>query len=170
MIIRELNFWEILGFSFNIGYKGIELNVNTFGAFGHQILKSYRDYVASPVANYTTDIFQRWHGEETSNKFPRLSSSVSSNWNRISDIYIENGDYFKIKNVSLGYDFKKAFKELPLSQLKIYVTAQNLFTFTGYTGMDPEIGYGAGNTYAQGIDLGFYPSSRVYMIGMNIKF
>lgn len=159
-----------LGFSFNIGYKGIELNVNTFGAFGHQILKSYRDYVASPMANYTTDIFQRWHGEGTSNKFPRLSSSVSSNWNRISDVYIENGDYFKIKNVSLGYDFKKAFKELPLSQLKIYVTAQNLFTFTGYTGMDPEIGYGAGNTYAQGIDLGFYPSSRVYMIGMNIKF
>ncbi|WP_286832902.1 TonB-dependent receptor [Proteiniphilum sp. UBA5280] len=159
-----------LGFSFNIDYKGIELNVNTYGAFGHQILKSYRDYVASPMANYTTDIFQRWHGEGTSNKYPRVSSSVNSNWNRISDIYIENGDYFKIKNVSLGYDFKRAFKRLPLSQLKIYVTAQNLFTFTGYTGMDPEIGYGAGNTYAQGIDLGFYPSSRVYMIGMNIKF
>ncbi|WP_298649220.1 TonB-dependent receptor [uncultured Proteiniphilum sp.] len=161
-----------LGFSFNVNYKGIELNVNTYGAFGHQILKSYRDFVASPMANYTTDIFQRWHGEGTSNKFPRLSSSVSSNWNRISDIYIEDGDYFKIKNVSLGYDFKRAFKGLPFSQLKIYVTAQNLFTFTGYTGMDPEIGYGAGSDYpyAQGIDLGFYPSSRVYMIGMNIKF
>ena len=161
-----------LGFSFNVDYKGVELNVNTFGAFGHQILKCYRDFVASPMANYTTEIFQRWHGEGTSNKYPRLASSVTSNWNRISDIYIENGDYFKIKNISLGYDLKKAFKKLPLSQLKIYLHAQNLFTFTGYTGMDPEIGYGAGSDYpyAQGIDLGFYPSARVYMIGTNIKF
>ena len=52
------------------------------------------------MANYTTEIFQRWHGEGTSNKYPRLAGSVTSNWNRISDIYIENGDYFKIKNIS----------------------------------------------------------------------
>jgi TonB-linked SusC/RagA family outer membrane protein len=159
-----------LGFSFNVNYKGIELNVNTYGAFGHQILKCYRDYVASPMANYTTEIFERWHGEGTSNRFPRVSSSVSSNWNRISDIYVEDGDYFKIKNVSLGYDLKKALRNLPLTQLKIYVSAQNLFTITGYSGMDPEIGYGSGVSYAQGIDLGFYPSSRVYMIGTSIKF
>lgn len=161
-----------LGFSFSVNYKGVDLNVNTYGAFGHQILKSYRDFVASPMSNYTTEIFERWHGEGTSNRFPRVSSSVSSNWNRVSDIYIENADYFKIKNVSLGYDLKRAFKNLPLTQLRIYVNAQNLFTFTGYSGMDPEIGYGAGTSYsyAQGIDLGFYPSSRVYMIGTSIKF
>jgi hypothetical protein len=164
-----------LGFSFNINYKGFDLGVNTYGAFGQQILKSYRDYVASPQSNYTTEIFQRWHGEGTSNKFPRISSSVSSNWNRISDIYIENGDYFKIKNLSLGYDFKKAFKKLPFGQLKLYASVQNLFTFTGYSGMDPEIGYSAATddnpySYTQGIDLGFYPSSRVYMIGTSIKF
>lgn len=161
-----------LGFSFNVNFKGIELNVSTYGAFGHQILKCYRDYVASPMANYTTDIFQRWHGEGTSNKYPRVSSSVNSNWNRISDIYVENGDYFKLKNISLGYDFKRLFKNIPVSQLKLYVSAQNLFTITGYSGMDPEVGYGAGSSYsyAQGIDLGFYPSSRVYMIGTSIKF
>ena len=122
------------------------------------------------MSNYTTEIFERWHGEGTSNLFPRLSSSSNSNWNRISNIYVENGDYFKIKNVSLGYDLKKAFKGLPLTQLKIYVNAQNLLTFTNYSGMDPEIGYGAGVSYSQGIDLGFYPSSRVYMIGTSIKF
>lgn len=161
-----------LGFSFNVNFKGIELNVSTYGAFGHQILKCYRDYVASPMANYTTEIFERWHGEGTSNRYPRVSSSVNSNWNRISDIYVENGDYFKLKNISLGYDFKRLFKTIPVSQLKLYVSAQNLFTITGYSGMDPEVGYGAGSnySYAQGIDLGFYPSSRVYMIGTSIKF
>lgn len=159
-----------LGYSFNVNFKGIELGVTTYGAFGQQILKCYRDFVASPMSNYTTEVFERWHGEGTSNLFPRLSSSSNSNWNRISNIYVENGDYFKIKNVSLGYDLKKAFKGLPLTQLKIYINAQNLLTFTNYSGMDPEIGYGAGVSYAQGIDLGFYPSSRVYMIGTSIKF
>jgi len=161
-----------MGFSFNMVYKGFELNLNTYGAFGHQILKCYRDFTASPQSNHTTDIFQRWHGEGTSDKFPRLSSSVSSNWNRISDIYVENGDFLKLKNLSLGYDFKNLLKEVPFGQLKVYVSAQNLFTITGYSGMDPEIGYGAGSdyTYAQGIDLGFYPGARTYMIGASIKF
>lgn len=71
----------------------------------------------------------------------------------------------------MGFDFKKAFKKLPVQQLRLYLTAQNLFTFTGYSGMDPEIGYG-GNDYgwASGIDLGYYPSARTYMIGLNVKF
>lgn len=161
-----------LGLSFNIGWKGIDLSVTTYGTFGQQIMKCYRDFVSSPLNNYTTDIFERWHGENTSNRFPRLSSTGSTNWDRISDIYMENGDYLKIKNVTLGYDLKKAFKKLPCSQLKVYVTAQNLFTFTGYSGMDPEVGYGAGSDYpwASGIDLGFYPSARTFMIGTNIKF
>jgi hypothetical protein len=78
-----------IGFSFNVGWKGIDLSVTTFGAFGQQIMKCYRDFVSSPYNNYTTDIYERWHGEGTSNKLPRLSSSTSTNWNRISDIYVE---------------------------------------------------------------------------------
>ena len=162
-----------LGFSFNVGYKNFELNVNTFGAFGYQILKSYRNFISYPQSNYTTDIYkERWHGEGTSNKFPRLASSTHSNYNRISDLYIENGDYLKIKNLSLGYNFKGLLKKSALGQLKLYVSAQNLFTFTKYSGMDPEIGYGGGSSYgyAQGIDLGYYPSARTFMIGTSIKF
>lgn len=159
-----------IGFSFNVGWKGIDLSVTTYGAFGQQIMKCYRDFVSSPYNNYTADIYERWHGEGTSNKLPRLSSSTSTNWNRISDIYVENGDYLKIKNVTLGYDLKKTFRRLPMQQLKIYATAQNLFTFTGYSGMDPEVGYGSGSTVGSGIDLGYYPSARTFMIGTNIKF
>ena len=162
-----------LGLSFNVGYKNFELNVNTFGEFGHQILKSYRNFISYPQSNYTTDVYkERWHGEGTSNRFPRLQSASQLNWNRVSDLYIENGDYLKIKNVSLGYDFKNLVKNTPLGQLKLYVTAQNLFTFTKYPGMDPEIGYGGGSDYryARGIDLGYYPGARTFMIGTSIKF
>ncbi len=159
-----------MGLSFNVGWKGVDFSITTYGAFGQQIMKCYRDFVTSPYNNYTTDIYERWHGEGTSNKLPRLTSSGSNNWDRISDIYMENGDYLKIKNVTLGYDLKKAFKKLPMQQLKIYVTAQNLFTFTGYSGMDPEIGYGSGFSWGSGIDLGYYPSARTFMFGTNIKF
>lgn len=159
-----------LGFSFNIGWKGIDLGVTTYGAFGHQILKCYRDFSSSPLNNFTTDIYDRWHGEGTSNKYPRLSSASSSNWNRISTLYMEDGDYLKIKNITVGFDFKKFFPKIPFGQLRVYFSAQNLYTFTGYSGMDPEIGYGSDYGWASGIDLGYYPSARTYMIGLNIKF
>ncbi|MDR3339769.1 MAG: TonB-dependent receptor [Candidatus Symbiothrix sp.] len=159
-----------LGFSFNVGYKGFDLALTTYGAFGHQIMKCYRDFVSSPLNNYTTDVFNRWHGEGTSDRYPKMSASSSTNYSNVSDIYVEDGDYLKIKNITLGYDFKRLLPKLPVQQLKLYVTAQNLFTFTGYSGMDPEIGYSAGDSWTKGIDLGFYPSARTYMVGANIKF
>lgn len=160
------------GFSLNLGWKAFDLSVVTYGAFGQQILKDYRDFTASPLQNYTTDIFARWHGAGTSNKFPRLSATSSTNWTQVSDIYIENGDYLKIKNVTFGVDLKKLIKSFPFGQLRLYVTGQNLFTFTKYSGMDPEIGFGGegAGSYAQGIDLGYYPTSRNVLFGVNIKF
>jgi TonB-linked SusC/RagA family outer membrane protein len=160
-----------MGLSFNAGWKAVDITITTFGAFGQQILKCYRDFSSSPLNNYTTDIFNRWHGEGTSNKYPRLTSASSSNWTTVSDLYIENGDYLKIQNITLGFDFKKAFPKLPFTQLRLYMTAQNLFTFTGYSGMDPEIGYGGDSDgWASGIDLGYYPSARTFIMGLNIKF
>ncbi|MEG2514631.1 MAG: TonB-dependent receptor, partial [Bacteroidaceae bacterium] len=117
-----------------------------------------------------SDIFERWHGDGSSNKLPRLSSTANPNWQYVSDIYIEDGDYLKLQNLTLGYDFKKLFKNMPLQQARIYVSAQNLFTITGYSGMDPEIGYGSNEGWVSGIDLGFYPSPRTYLIGVNLKF
>lgn len=159
-----------VGFSLNMGYKGFDFSVTANGAFGHQIAKSYRSFADSKVQNYTTDIFGRWHGEGTSNKLPRLTSGSNTNWQEISDIYIEDADFLKIQNVTLGYDFKKILTRLPFSQARLYLTAQNLYTFTGYSGMDPEIGYGYDESWVSGIDLGFYPSPRTYIIGVNLKF
>lgn len=157
-------------FSLNFGYKGFDLSITTVGKFGHQIAKSYRSFADSPLQNYTTDIFERWHGEGTSNRLPRLTSGSNPNWQNISDIYIEDGDYLKLQNLTIGYDLKQVIKNLPLSQARIYFAAQNLFTITKYSGMDPEIGYGYDQGWVSGIDLGFYPSPRTYMVGVNLKF
>ncbi|MFC7526047.1 SusC/RagA family TonB-linked outer membrane protein [Parapedobacter sp. GCM10030251] len=158
------------GLNLSFGYKGIDLGITAFGAFGHQIAKSYRSFADSPLQNYTTEVFQRWHGEGTSNRYPRLTNGSHTNSQYVSDIYIEDADFVKIQNVTLGYNLKSAFPRLPLGQARLYVSAQNLYTFTGYSGMDPEIGYGDTRGWVSGIDLGFYPSPRNFIIGLNVNF
>jgi outer membrane receptor protein involved in Fe transport len=160
----------LLGFNLYFAWKGLDFSITGAGAFGQELAKSYRYFADSPLQNFTTDIFGRWTGEGTSNKLPRLTTGSNINWQNISDIYIEKGDYVKIQNVQLGYDFKQAFRKLPFGQVRLYVSAQNVYTFTKYSGLDPEIGYGADQGWVQGIDLGYYPAPRTYMVGLNIKF
>lgn len=158
-----LNIW--------LSYKGFDFNFTGYGAFGQEIAKSYRSFADSPRENYTTDIYEFWTGEGTSNRYPRLTTAVGDrNRNNISDIYIEDGSYFKISNVTVGYDFSRLFKKSFLSKARLYFTAQNLFTITGYSGMDPEIGYGFDEDWVSGIDLGYYPSARTFLVGVNISF
>jgi len=159
-----------LGLSLHAAYKGFDISMTMNGSFGQQIMKSYRSFVDYSRQNYTSDILDRWHGVGTSNHLPRLTTGTSANWQNISDLYMENGDYLRCQNLTVGYDFKKLLKRLPLQQLRIYVAAQNLFTITKYSGMDPEIGYGGYQDWVSGIDLGFYPSPRTLMVGANIKF
>ncbi len=161
----------MLGVNLGCSWKGFDFAVNGAGAFGMQIMRSYRSFSDAPYQNYDTSIFNRWYGEGTSNDQPRISSTGSPNTNYVSTRYMENADYFKVKTVTLGYDFKNVWKSCPLQQLRIYVQAQNLITFTGYTGLDPEVGNSAGgNGWASGVDLGLYPPSRTYLVGASIKF
>ncbi|MDO4162938.1 MAG: TonB-dependent receptor [Bacteroides sp.] len=157
------------GLSLGFDYKGFDFNVTTHGALGQQIMKSYRSFVDYPFQNYTTEVYERWHGEGTSNTQPRLSAGSHTNNQWISDRYMENGDFWKIQNVTVGYDFKRLWRNLPFSQARIYFQAQNLYTFTGYSGSDPEIGQGLSD-WASGVDLGLYPSSRTYIVGVSLKF
>ena len=76
----------------------------------------------------------------------------------------------KISNISIGYDLKQAIRKLPLQKLRIYVAAQNLITITNYSGFDPEVGYGDGENWASGIDIGYYPSPKTIMAGINVVF
>jgi TonB-linked SusC/RagA family outer membrane protein len=160
-----------LGVSLGFEWKGLDFGFTGSGAFGQQVMQCYRTaLLASPYGNYTVDAFDRWHGEGTSNKYPRLTvGSINDQW--VSTRYMQNADYFKIQNITLGYDLTKLVKVLPFSQFRIYVQAQNLYTFTGYTGVDPEIGSSGGkDSWARGIDVGLYPTARTYVVGASIKF
>ena len=161
----------MLGVNLGLNWKGLDFAINGAGAFGMQIMRSYRSFSDAPYQNYDTTILNRWYGEGTSNSQPRISATGHQNTNWVSTRYMEDADYFKIKTVTLGYDFKNVWKGCPFQQLRLYVQAQNLITFTGYTGLDPEVGNSAGgNGWASGIDLGLYPPSRTYLVGANIKF
>lgn len=159
-----------MGLGLNASYKGFDISATFHGAFGQQIMKSYRSFVDYARQNYTSDIFGRWHGAGTSNRLPRLTTGTSPNWQFVSDLYMENGDYVRLQNLTVGYDFKHLFKNIPLQQLRLYVSAENLFTITGYSGMDPEVGYGGYESWVTGVDIGSYPSARSFMVGANIKF
>lgn len=160
-----------MGLSFNLGYKGFDFSVTGYTALGQQVVRSWRK-MDNKEENYTTEVFDCWHGEGTSNKYPLLTPSVETNWLNVSDIFIENADYFRLQNLTVGYDFKHLWTSCPFQQLRLYFAAQNLFTITGYKGMDPENGMALidSEKWSTGIDVGNYPAPRTYMVGVNIKF
>lgn len=168
-----------LGIQLNAAWKGIYANVTFAGKFGHQVMRSYRSFADNFEQNYTTEIFGRWHGEGTSNRIPRLSSVSHRNQQYISDIYMYDADFLRINNLTIGYDFAALAKKAGFfSGAQVYVTVNNLYTFTKYDGMDPEVAF-SGNEdpnsaeympWAQGIDLGLYPLPRTVMVGVNLSF
>ncbi len=153
-----------------MGYKGFDLTVAIYGSQGNKIWDGTHDF-SSPLNNYSAEILGRWTGEGTSNKLPRVTdgAELNQNWIRSSDLYIKNGSFLRIKSVNLGYDFKKLFPEMPIQQLRLYVSGTNLFTFTKYKGIDPEIGYGPSG-WASGIDVGTYPQPKTLLVGLSVKF
>jgi hypothetical protein len=159
-----------MGLGLNLAWKGFDFSMNLVGVFGNEIMRSWRSWGDSPRDNYTSEIFGRWHGEGTSNRLPRLSWGSHTNTQWISDLFVEKGDYVRIQNVTLGYDLGKLLEDSFLSQARIYVAAQNLYTITGYSGMDPEVGFGNEKSWVSGIDVGFYPTPRTWIFGVNLKF
>ena len=160
-----------VGLSINLQWKGLDFSLNGYGAFGQQVAKSYRQFSDHPDDNYTTDVYTKyWNGEGSTNHYPRFTHGKHVNMSELSRVWLEDADYFKISTISLGYDLKRVAKFLPVQKFRVYVTATNMFTFTGYTGMDPEVGFGNGASWASGIDNGYYPSSRSWQIGLNVIF
>ena len=158
-----------LGLSLNAQFKGFDLSVNGYGAFGQQIAKSYRHFSNKPDENYCTDVYTKyWTGEGSTNRYPRFSDGKNTNMSEVSSIWLEDGDYLKISNITLGYDFNRLLKVKGFSKIRMYVSAQNMFTFTKYTGMDPEIGWGNGDAWCSGVDVGNYPSSNSWIFGLNL--
>jgi len=159
-----------LGLQLNAEYKGIYASMTMSGKFGMQVANSY--FWGDPAEqNYTTDVFNRWHGEGTSNKIPYLSTSSNRNTRYMSDAYIYDANFLRITNLTIGYDFKNLISRVPyISGAKVYCSVTNLYTFTNYNGLDPDVAYGGDTSWASGIDVGLYPLPRTVMFGVNLTF
>jgi len=157
------------GFNAGFSYKNFDFSTTWTGAAGFKIAAGgYRNWGNSSQANYTTYYLKRWCGEGTSNKVPRLTSD-DKNWTVFSDNWLQNGDYLRLSNITLGYDFAKLLSCKYISVARLYAQVQNLYTFTKYNGMDPEVGFGQ-DAWVSGIDTGTYPHARTFLFGVNIKF
>lgn len=165
------------GLTANVSYKNFDLSVFFQGVHGNKIYNQvltdiegfYRPFNITERA-----ATQSWTGEGSTNTFPLLSWTDGNNNKMPSTRFLESGSYLKLKNVQLGYKLSKsALSSLGLSAVRVYVSAQNLLTFTKYTGLDPEQYNNSnnGNTVtAVGIDWGTYPSARTITFGVNANF
>lgn len=154
------------GFTINMDFKGFDFMAFAQGVAGNKIFQGLRR-LDILTGNYSTKALSRWHGEGTSSTFPRLTDSdPNGNFSRMSDFYLEKGDYLRLKVVQLGYTLPShLFSRLGVSRFRVYVTAENLLTLTNYTGYDPEVGGGV-----FGIDRGQYPQARTFLGGVQLQF
>lgn len=154
------------GITLNVDFKGFDLLIFTQGAIGNKIFQGLRRLDIGN-ANYQTSALGRWTGEGTSNTYPKLSTADGNkNFSNASDFYLEDGDYWRFKTIQLGYNLpSQAISRIGLSKTRLYVTGENLFTFTKYTGYDPEIGGGV-----FGVDRGYYPQAKSFMLGVSLQF
>ena len=154
------------GFNVNVSWKGLDFSMMWQGTIGNDIYDATRRVDIS-ATNLPSWMLNRWTGEGTSNRIPRFVLGDNVNW-QSSDLYVYDGSYLRLKNIQLGYTLptvwtQKAF----ISSLRLYVSAENLFTFTKYHGFDPEISSGGTSL---GIDYGVYPQAKVWTIGANLAF
>jgi len=160
---------HIFGLSANLEYKGFYLNSLFNSQIGHQI---YRTYERSDVtfSNYQSFWLDRWTEDNPSAEMPRLVVTDPNNNQRPSDFYVEDGSFFRLRNLQIGWTVpKKWLKKAQVQELKVYVTGNNLFTITNYRGFDPDIGTN-GWILDTGIDKGFYPTNRSFGAGLNMTF
>lgn len=151
------------GFTVSGSFKGFDMMVFAQGVSGNDIYNALRR-LDIPAANWSTGALDRWKGVGTSNTFPRIvEGDPNKNFNNPSTFHLSAGNYVRIKTIQIGYTIPKSItSKAGFQQLRVYVSSLNPFTFTKYKGFDPEIG---GSSY--GIDRGFYPQARSFMIGIN---
>lgn len=159
------------GLSFNASYKGFDINIFANGVYGNQLFNAlkYSTLSASTGQSYNllSGVLDAWSPNHPNGSIPRLNKvDPNGNFSNTSDFYIESGSYLRIRNVTLGYTLPQSITQKIKSQaVRFYVTANNLFTLTKYTGFDPEIGLST-----SGIDGGRYPQARTFMVGLNVTF
>lgn len=154
------------GLTLNADYKGFDVLIFGQGMAGNMIFQGLRR-LDILNGNYQTVALSRWHGEGTSDDYPRLTNlDENGNFGKMSDFYLQKGDFLRLKLIQLGYTLPMNMtRRLSIDKVRIFVSGENLFTWTEYTGYDPEIG---GDV--SGIDRGYYPQARSFNLGINVQF
>ena len=156
-----------LGLTNTFAYKGFDFSFFLHGVFGNDVYNGTWMYLQAPtdLDQQTTAVLQAWKKPGDVTDIPRITDGLKSSR------FIENGSFLRIKNVTLGYTLSKdLLKKLWLKSARIYVSGQNLYTFTAYTGMDPEVNYYSTDNIIMGTDFFTYPQSRTILVGLNIGF
>lgn len=168
MIVGDPNPDFIYGWSNNFSYKGFDLSVYMQGTFGNDILNVQRaeSNVSGPWGNQRKEIVDRWTPTNTTSNIPRARVTVNplllqSSW------LIEDGSFLRVKTASLGYTFKPS---KGINSCRLYVTGQNLLTFTKYSGFDPEVNSPGNSNLQLGVDYNAYPAARTFLVGVNVGF
>lgn len=155
-----------MGINLSLRYKNIDFSTNVYSSIGNDILRNYARF--HPYTNKSAHTLERWTGEGSTNSEPKVTTGANNN-NLISDYYVEDGSYARIRNIQLGYTLPAGLTErVGIDRFRVYASVNNLYTYTKYRGYDPDVS--SGEALSSGIDYGFYPQPRTYMLGLNVTF
>ncbi len=161
------------GMTNTVNYKGIDLSVFVTGSYGAKIFNYTRrqtEAMNTPYNNQLATVLERYTTANPGGTLPRYNQWHNNNI-RISDRYVEDGSYFRIQNISVGYNLPKSIiNKAKVASARLYVSAQNIKTFTKYSGYDPELGAYNNNARLMNIDNGHYPNPKTFTVGANIEF
>lgn len=170
------------GLNLDASYKAWDINLYFYGSFGNKILnyvesnlESFAKRGSEGAQNVSREYFENhWTPDNPSNRYARAlpNGGDNSSLNNVpSDVWVEDGSFIKLKNLSIGYTLPVSFlSKYSISRTRLYISSQNLFVITKYSGLDPEIGIQGGNATQNGVDNGTYPSSRYFTFGLNVTF
>ncbi|QNF33389.1 TonB-dependent receptor [Adhaeribacter swui] len=174
------------GLNLDASYKNFDINLFLYASVGNEIfnyskrlLETFGNPGGLGIKNIGVDYYNnRWTPTNPSNEYPRVTRADLNGNNRPSDAYIEDGSYLRLRNLQIGYTFPSALlQKIAMNKVRVFVSAQNLFTITKYSGLDPEIGQvgdpdngGTRNVTRSGIDVGTYPNSKFFGAGLNVTF
>ena len=155
-----------MGMNFSFDYKSFDFNMYAFASLGNDMVRNYERNLA--LTNRPAYFLDRWTGPGTSNTFPRVTTGATGN-TLFSDFYVEDGSFVRLQNVQVGYSFNAInTTKLGVDKLRLYLSASNLFTLTKYKGYDPVASNG--NPLGGGLDNGFYPPAKTFLLGLNVNF
>jgi TonB-linked SusC/RagA family outer membrane protein len=159
------------GINNTLTFKGFDLNIFLQGSYGNDILnfQRFESFNLNGQNNQSRDVLNRWTPTNPSNTIPRANTGGGQRI--LSTFHVEDGSYLRVRNISLGYTLPAALiGKLPLTSIKVYVSAQNFITFTKYSGYDPEVSFFGSGSVNQGVDYGAYPAAKTLTAGLNLKF